>query len=148
MRFQLLDELLKIIDALLAELVNQRAQQARRGLSELSHQVASAAGALDGFAGVGEDAFDLLVQLVAVGNDHHARMRLVLQNPLGQQHHHDTFAAALGMPDNAALVRIDMCLRRFDTEILMHARQFFLSGIEQHEVMHQFNEPVLAAHLE
>src|SRR5712691_8402272 len=44
----------------------------RRGLAELAHQVAAAAGAVDGLACLGEDALDLFVQFVAVGDDSHA----------------------------------------------------------------------------
>ena len=90
--------------SLLAELVDQRAEQARRGLAELAHQVAAAAGALDGLARLGEDALDLFVQFVAVGDDGDAGVGVVLQNPLGQQHHHDALAAALRVPDDAALL--------------------------------------------
>ena len=53
---------------------------------------------------LGEDALDLLVQLVAVGDDGDAGVRVVLQNPLGQQHHDDALAAALRVPDDAALL--------------------------------------------
>ena len=41
-----------------------------------------------------------------------------------------------------------MLLRRLDAEILMHARQLLHAAVEQHEVVHQLDEPVLAAHLE
>ena len=148
LRFQFLDELLEIIHALSAELVHQRAEQARRGLAELGHQVASAAGAGHGMTGSDENAFDLFVQFVAVGDDHHAGIGLVLQNPLGQQHHDDALAAALGMPDDAALAAVDMRLRRLDAEILVHARQLFHAAIEQHKVVHQLDQPLLVAHLE
>ena len=105
LRLQFLDERVEVVHALPAELVDQRAEQARRGLAELAHQVAAAAGAGDRLARLGEDALDLLVQLVAVGDDDHAGVGLVLQNPLGQQHHDDALAAALRVPDDAALVR-------------------------------------------
>ena len=35
-----------------------------------------------------------------------------------------------------------------DSEILMHARNFFITAIEQHEIVHQLNQPLLIAHLE
>ena len=72
LRFQLLDERIEVIHALLAELVDERAEQARLGLAELAHQIAPAAGALDCLARLGEDALDLFVQFVAVGEDGHA----------------------------------------------------------------------------
>ena len=100
-------------------------EQSRRGLAWPSwrHQVAAAAGAVDGLARLGEDALDLLVQLVAVGDDDHAGVGLVLQDPLGQQHHDDALAAALRVPDDAALVGVHVLLRGLDAEILVHPRQ-------------------------
>ena len=53
---QLLDEGVEVVHVLAAELVHQRAEQARLGLAELAHQVAAAAGALDRLARLGEDA--------------------------------------------------------------------------------------------
>ena len=47
LRFQFLDEGVEVVHVLAAELVDQRAEQARLGLAELAHQVAAAAGALD-----------------------------------------------------------------------------------------------------
>ena len=41
-----------------------------------------------------------------------------------------------------------MLLRRLDAEILVHARQLLHAAVEQHEVVHQLDQPVLAAHLE
>ena len=94
---------IEVVHVLPAELVNQRAEKTRRRLAELAHQVAAAAGALDRLARLGEDALDLLVQFVAVGDDGDAGVGVVLQNPLGQQHHDDALAAALRVPDDAAL---------------------------------------------
>ena len=87
---------------------------------------------------------DLLVQLVAVGDDGDAGVGVVLQNPLGQQHHDDALAAALRVPDDAALAFAHMLLRRLDAEILVHARQLLHAAVEQHEVVHQLDQPVLA----
>ena len=81
---QFLDERIEIIHALLAELVDKRAEQARLGLAKLRHQIVPAAGAVDGLARVGEHALDLFVEFVAVGEDEHAGVGFVLQNPLGQ----------------------------------------------------------------
>ena len=145
---QLLDESLEIIHVPAAELMHQGAEQAWRGLAKLTHQVPPAAGALDRLAGLGKDPLDLFVELVPVSDDGDAGIWVVLQNPLGQQHHDDAFAAALRMPDNAALLLAHMLLGRLDAEILMHARQFFHAAVEHHEVVHQFNEPILAAHLQ
>ena len=128
--------------------MDQGAEQARFGLAELAHQVAAAAGAVDSLSCIGEDTFDLFVQLVAVGDDGHAGVGVVLQDPLGQQHHDDAFAAALCVPDDAALVLSDMLLCCLDAEILVHSRQLLHTAIEEHEVVHQLDQPVFAAHLE
>ena len=108
--FQFLDEGVEVVHVLAAELVDQRAQQSRLGLAELVHQVAAAAGALDGLARLGENPLDLLVQFVAIGDDDDAGVRVVFQNPLGQQHHDDALAAALRVPDDAALLLADVLL--------------------------------------
>ena len=50
-----------------------------------------------------ENALDLFIQFIAVGDDRDTGVRIVLQNPFGQQHHDDALAAALGVPDDAAL---------------------------------------------
>jgi hypothetical protein len=96
----------------------------------------------------GEDPLDLLVQFVAVGDDGDASVRVVFQNPLGEQHHDDALAAALGVPDDAALLVADMALRRLDAEILVRARQLLHPAVEQHKVVHEFDQPALVAHLE
>ena len=41
-----------------------------------------------------------------------------------------------------------MLLRGLDAEILVHPRQLLDAAVEQHEVVHQLDQPVLAAHLE
>ena len=90
------------------KLVEQGAQQARRGRPELLHELstrrdARRRGIGADHAGVPHHAFDLLVELVAVGHHQDAGLGVVLQQPLGDQHHQDALAAALGMPDHAAL---------------------------------------------
>ena len=97
---------------------------------------------------LGEDALDLFVQLVAVGDDGDAGVRVVLQNPLGEQHHDDALAAALRVPDDAALLLAHVRLRGLDAEILVRARQLLHAAVEEHEVVHQLDQPVLRAHLE
>ena len=36
------------------------------------------------------------------------------------------------------------CLRGLDAEILVHARQLLHAAVEEHEVVHQLDQPVLA----
>jgi len=142
------DELVEVIHVAPAELVHQRTQQARCGLAELVHQVVPAAGAIDLLARIVEHPLDLLVQLIAIGDHHHAGMWVVLQQPLGQQHHHDALAAALGVPDDAALALVGVPLRGLDAEILVHSRHLLDAAVEQHEIVHQLDQPILAAHLQ
>ena len=119
---QLLDIGVEVVHVLGAELVYQRTQQARRRLTELGHQVAAAfASGNDGIR-TREHALNLLVQLVTVGDDGDTGIGIVLQNPLGQQHHHDALAASLRVPDDAALLLPHVCLRRLDAEILVRPR--------------------------
>ena len=117
-------------------------------MTQLAHQVPSAAGAADGLTSVGEHPFDLLIQLVAVGDDRHPRLWVVLQNPLGQQHHQDAFTRPLCVPDDAALALLHMLLRGLDAEILVHAGQLFDAALKQHKVVHQLNDAGLVAHLQ
>ena len=145
---QFLNESIKITHVLFSELVDQGAEQARLSLPKLDHQIVSAAGAVNLLARAGEHALDLLVQFVAVGEDEHAGVRFVLQNPFGKEHHHDAFAAALGVPDDAALIGVDALLRRLDAEILMHTRELLHAAIEKNEIVQQLDETLLAAHLE
>ena len=102
--------------------MHQRTKQAWLRLAELRHQVAAAARAVDGLTDAFEHTFDLLVQFVAVSHDGHAGVGIVLQDPLGEQHHDDTLAASLRMPDDAALLIEGVGLRRLDTKILMGTR--------------------------
>ena len=114
----------------------------------MGHQVAPASGPLDRLACLGENTFELFVQFITVGDDRHAGVRVVFQNPLGQQHHHDAFAAALRVPDDAALAFVYVLLGSFGAEILVHARQLFHSAVKEHEVVRQLDQPRLVAHLQ
>lgn len=108
----------------------------------------TAAGAVNRLTSFGENPLDLLVQLVAVGDDDNTGIRVVFQYPLRQQHHDNALAAALGVPDDAALVGVHKLLRGPDAEILMDAGQFLDAAIEQHEIIHQLDQPLFAAHFQ
>ena len=148
LRLKLSDERFEVVHVATAELMHQRAHQPWQWLRQQAQQFPAALGASDWLAGLGEDAFDLLVQLVTVGNDGDAGVRFVLQNPLGQQHHHDALAAALRVPDDAALMALHVGLRRLDPDILVNPRQLLDAAVEQHEVVQQLEQPILGAHLE
>src|SRR5690606_15906303 len=99
------------------------------------------------FADALKHPFDLFVELVAVGDDRDARVRIVLQNPLGEQHHDDALAGTLGVPDDAALAASGKLLRSLDPELLMRPGQLLDPGVEQDEIAHQLDQPFLAAEL-
>jgi hypothetical protein len=42
----------------------------------------------------------------------------------------------------------DVLLRRLDAEVLVHPRQLLHAAVEQHEVVHQLDQPRLGAHLQ
>ena len=129
--------------------MDQRTQQPRRCLPQLFHQVTTAAGAIDALRpALGEDALDLFIQFVTVGDDGNAGIGIVLQDPFGEHDHDDALAAALRVPDDAALPLADMLLGGFDAKILMGARQFLDAAIEQDEIVHQLNEAMFLAEFE
>ena len=91
-------------------------------------------------AGAAHHAGDLLVQLVPVSDDQDSRVRFVLQQPLGEQHHQDALPAALGVPDHAALAPTGAQLRRLDRLELVHARHLLQARVEDHEVPHHVQQ--------
>jgi len=132
------------------ELVQQGAEQARRGRAQPGDQLGPRgqsrrrpAGA--GHPGVVHHALDLLVQLVTVGDHQHARLRIVLQEPLRKQDHEDALAAALGVPDHPALAPGDARLRRLDRQELVRPGHLLAACVEDDEMMDQIEQPRLLA---
>jgi len=66
---------------------------------------------------------------------------------LAIKHHEDAFAAALCMPDDAALAPRDPLLRGFHGEELMRPRNFLVPGIEDDKIADQIEQPGLIAEL-
>jgi hypothetical protein len=128
--FEVLEKLLGALGgggfAAAAKFVHQGAQQPGGGGVELADQVGAAGGAVDGFVYPLKDAFDLLVQFGAIGDDEDAGVGLVFANPFGQPHHGQAFARALGVPDDAALALLDAGLGGFDAEVLVMAAGFLV----------------------
>ena len=149
LRLQFLDEGVEVVHVLPAELVDQRAQQARRGLAELRHQVAAAAGALDRFARtrvktrsicLSSSSRSVMIATRALGlfsRIHFASSTITMLLPLP--------CVCQMMPP---LRSANMLLRGLDPEILVHARQLLYPAVEQHEVVHQLDQPILGAHLQ
>ena len=125
-------------------------EQSRRGVGWPSRAIRSAPlrDPDHRLAALAEDALDLLVELVAVGDDQNPRLRQVLQDPPGEHHHHDALAAALGVPDDPAPVGAHVPLGRLHRRVLVRPRQLLDAPVEQHEVAHQLEEPRLLAELE
>ena len=141
------DEVLEVIDILATELMDERAEQSRVWLAEFANEFGSRASTLDGNAGCVKYPFDLLVEFVSVRDDDDARSRISLENPLGKQDHDNALATALGMPDDTALLFLDVLLSGLDAEALMRSRQLFCACIEEDEVVQQPDEPRFLADL-
>ena len=52
------------------------------------------------------------------------------------------------MPDDSAFAPASMLLRGLDAEILVYPWQLLHAAVEQHKVMHQLDQPVLATHFD
>jgi len=135
------------------ELVDKGTKQARAGCGQFRHELVSRddargwrLGADD--AGILHHTFDLLVQLVAVGDDEDAGVRVVFQQPLGDQHHDDALAAPLGVPDDTTFPLADARLGGLHGEELVRPRYLLLAGVEDDEVADQIEQPRLVAHLD
>src|SRR5713101_4129632 len=108
----------------------------------------SAACSINRLATILEHTLDLLIKLVAVCHNEHARIGLVLQNPFGQQHHYDAFPTALRVPDDSSLVSFGIFLRGLDSDVLMHAGQLLYPAIEEDEIVEQLDKPLFVADFE
>ena len=101
------------------ELVDERAQQPGRRGTEFCDELRPRRDAgrrriLTDDSGVPHHALDLFVQFIAVGDDQDAGIRVVLHQPLGEQHHEDALTTTLGVPDDTALALADTLLSRLD----------------------------------
>src|SRR6266702_4211966 len=106
----------------------------------MSEGTTSCKRALSDDPGILHHSLDLLVQLVAVGDNKDAGLGIVFHQPFGEEHHKDALAAALGVPDNAALALTDTLLRRLHARELMWPGHFFDSIVEDDEVTNQVEQ--------
>jgi hypothetical protein len=74
-------------------------------------------------------------------------VRVKFQQPLGNQHHQNALAAALGVPDHTAFLLLHPLLGRFHAVVLMDARHLLLPAIEDDEVADQIQQAHLVKHL-
>ena len=130
-----------------AELVDQRTDQPFVAGVEDVNQIGAVAGAVDVLADALEYLLDLLVQLGPVGDEHHAGVGDVLANPLRQPHHGQALAAALGVPDDAAFTPLHPRLGCPYAEVLIVTAGLLDAPVEYDEVVHDLEEPLLAAEL-
>ena len=144
---EVLDEGVDVAFLRRAELVDQRADQPFVAGVERPHEIGAAAGAVNGFADALEDPLDLLVQLGAVGDDQHPAAGHVLADPLREPDHGQALAATLGVPDDAALAAPDARLCRPHPEVLVVAAGLLHARIEDHEVVHDLEQPLPGAEL-
>ena len=145
--FHFLNKLCNLALFLASKLVDERAEQPGRGGVEFVDQVLPAFRAVDVFVDALEHLLDLLVQFGAVGDDQDTSILHILANPLGQPDHGQAFAAALGVPDDAALALAHPFLRRTHTEVLVVAADLLHSGIEHHEIVDHLQKALFLAEL-
>ena len=127
-----------------AELLDERADEPLGRPVERVEQVDAAAGAVDGLVHAVEDALDLLVQLGPVGDKQNAGIRLVLaQIHLASQ----TMVSDLPEPWVCQMMppsrRVHALLRGLDAEVLVWSAGLLDPGVEDHEVVHDLQQPVL-----
>src|SRR5207244_3289134 len=89
-----------------AELVDERADQPFVAGVEHAHQLRAAPSATDVLIYALEHLLDLVIQFGAVSDDQHARIPYVLAEPFREPDHHKALAAALGVPEDAALTSL------------------------------------------
>ena len=125
--------------------MDQRADEPGCGRVEPVDQVLTTRGAIDIFIDAQKDTFDLLIQLCPVGDDQDAGVLYVLAHPFGQPDHGEALAAALGVPDDAALAFSHPPLGGFHAEILVVAADLLDAGVEGDEVVNEFQQTLFRA---
>lgn len=83
--FEICDELFKVFvfKVALTKFMDEGAKESGGGLAELGHEVAAAAGAIDGFACIGKYVVDLLVEFGPIGDDDDAGGGMIGEGPFG-----------------------------------------------------------------
>ena len=126
-----------------AELVDQRADQRLGGVAERLREIGPALRAVDVLVHAREDLLDLLVELLAVGDDEHPSVHVPeFADPLRQPHHREALPAALGVPDDPAFAAADVLPGRLHPEKLVVTADLLGAGVEDHEVVDEFEQAV------
>ena len=114
---------------------------------QTGHQIGTALGAQDLLLHPTEYLLNLLIEFSAVGDDQHPAVGHIFADPLGQPDHGQALAAALGVPDDAAIPAADICLGGTDAEILVMAAGFLGARIKHDKVVDQLQKARLTAQL-
>src|SRR6266508_3841291 len=108
-----------------SELVDQGANQPLGRLVQGVDEVGTAARAVDRLVDTVEHLLNLVIEFGAIGSQQHARVRLMLANPLREPYHCERLARALGVPDDAAFALRDPSLRGLDAKVLVWPAYLF-----------------------
>ena len=127
--------------------MDERTEQRWVGGIELGKEIRPAATAHNRFVDPQKDLFDLLVQLGAVGDDEDTGVGDIFAQPLGEPDHGQTFAAALGVPEDAPFALTHPRLRCLDAKVLVVATELFGAAVKDSKVVDQFQQARLVAEL-
>ena len=94
-----------------------------------------------------EAILNLLIQLIPVGDNHHAAVIDILPNPLRKPNHREALSGALGMPDNTALLVLDAHLGGHDGKVLVWPGDFLHAAVIHNTVVDKLQQPVWLQHL-
>ena len=123
--------------------MNKRTYQPLVGPVQSVHKIGTGIRAINLFINALVDFFHLIIQFVTIGNNKDSCIWIVCQYPLGKPYHCESFAAALGVPDNAALLFGKFHLRLFYTEELIMAANFLFAFVKHYKVMDKIKEASL-----
>ena len=114
-------------------------------VSEDIPQIIAASGTMNFFSHINKDALDLIVQLLPVGDNHHAAVRDIFHNPFGEPHHDEGFAGALGVPDNAALPGTNTTASGDVCKILVMPHHFLMPCVKNYKIVNKRQKPLFMA---
>ena len=97
------------------------------------------------FFHIDEEALDLIVQFVTVGDDDHAAVVNVLDDPLSEPHHYERLTGTLCIPNDTTLAVLNTLAGSDVRKILIMACDLFNARIINHKVVYERKEPLLLA---
>ena len=97
------------------------------------------------FFNIDKKALDLIVKFITVGDDDHAAVVNVLDDPFGEPYHYERFAGTLRVPDYAALAVLNALAGSDVRKILIMASNFFYTCVINHKVVYERKKPLLLA---